>query len=90
MGYSCWGTENDAWENASESDWIEADFDVHYCPGCYSYDDNDNLIVKELAEIRGEEKKEEARSFIVCDCDQPEIEDNNLCKRCGGYNRNGF
>lgn len=37
-----------------------------------------------------EAKKEEDESFIVCDCDRPEIEDNNLCKRCGGYDRNGF
>jgi hypothetical protein len=58
-GYSCWGDVNDAWENASESDWIEADFDVHYCPNCYSYDDNDNLIIKSIPP--SEEKKEEAK-----------------------------
>ena len=44
-GYTAWGDFNDAWENASDSDWMGADFDTHYCPNCYHYDDNDNLII---------------------------------------------
>jgi len=56
-GYSCWGDFNDAWENASEVNWISEDRDIHYCPDCYSYDDNDNLIVKKIHP--SEEKKEE-------------------------------
>jgi hypothetical protein len=48
MGYSCWGSLSDAWEYASESGWIHGDdFDTHYCPDCYSYDDNDNLVLNE-------------------------------------------
>ena len=47
-GYSCWGDFNDAWENASDSDWMRNDDDVHYCPACHSYDDNDILILKEI------------------------------------------
>lgn len=50
----------------------------------------DNLIPASGKTQIKEQEKEEDKSFIVCDCDSPEIEDNNLCKRCGGYNRNGF
>jgi len=45
-GCSCWGDFDDAWENASDSNWIYGDdFDTHYCPECYSYNDEDKLIV---------------------------------------------
>lgn len=44
--YSCWNDESAAVEMATESDWIK-DGDKHYCPKCYSYDDEDNLILKE-------------------------------------------
>lgn len=42
--YSCWNDENNAKENASNSDWLI--HDKHYCPDCYDYDDNDELIIK--------------------------------------------
>jgi len=51
MGYCAWGAESDAWEIASESGWITEDFDTHYCPNCYSYDDNDNLVLKEVKKV---------------------------------------
>ena len=47
-GYSCWGDFNDAWEGASESNWITEDHVNHYCPSCYSYDDNDILVLKPI------------------------------------------
>ena len=31
------------WEHASEDNWIEHK-GKHYCPACWCYDDNDNLI----------------------------------------------
>lgn len=43
--YSCWSDESFAWDVASDSSWIEEQ-DKHYCPDCYFYDDNDNLIIK--------------------------------------------
>jgi hypothetical protein len=43
--YSFWSDENYALENATDSEWIKDD-KKHYCPDCYSYDDNDNLIIK--------------------------------------------
>jgi len=51
----CEGTEYSAWDEADfvtqiagESDWhIEGD--THYCPDCFSFDDEDNLVIKELA-----------------------------------------
>jgi hypothetical protein len=42
--YSCWSEINFAVENAKDCDWIEED-DKHYCPKCYSYDDEDNLVI---------------------------------------------
>lgn len=45
MGYSCWGSFADAWEYASESEWIREEGEKQYCPECYSYDDNDELVL---------------------------------------------
>jgi len=44
-GYSAWNYEHAAMEYASEEGWLKED-DKHYCPDCYEYDDNDNLIIK--------------------------------------------
>lgn len=44
--YSCWNDENYAEENAMESDWHRQE-DKHYCPDCYTYDDDDNFILVE-------------------------------------------
>jgi len=32
-------------ENAMESEWLK-EGDKHYCPDCFSYDDEDKLIIK--------------------------------------------
>ena len=45
--YSCWNDEVYAWENADESDWIKLN-EKHYCPNCWAYDDNDNIIIKKF------------------------------------------
>lgn len=37
--------ENLAQENALKADWIK-NRDDHFCPDCWSYDGNDNLIIK--------------------------------------------
>ena len=42
--YSCWNDAHFAQEIAMEADWIK-EGDKHYCPDCFSYDDNDNLII---------------------------------------------
>lgn len=42
--YSCWDDSDFAIENAMNSDWI-AEYGKHYCTECYSYDDNDALII---------------------------------------------
>lgn len=44
--YSGWDDEDYNYEIANESDWIE-ESNEWYCPDCYSYDDNDNLIINE-------------------------------------------
>ncbi len=45
--YSAWGDKNSALEDAINGDWIEEGH-KHYCPNCFSYDDNDNLILKKI------------------------------------------
>lgn len=40
-----YGDENITQETALESDWIK-NRDNHFCPECWSYDDQDNLIIK--------------------------------------------
>lgn len=42
--YSCWNDENHAKEVAMNAGWINED-DNDYCPDCYSYDDDNNLII---------------------------------------------
>ena len=46
QGYCAWDCEDGAVSNATDSDWIETDTDTHYCPDCYSYDEDDNLVIK--------------------------------------------
>lgn len=43
--YSCWNDPEAALTIAKEGDFIEHE-GKHYCPDCYSYDDNDVLIIK--------------------------------------------
>ena len=42
---SCWGDEGYAEDCAMEADWIQEDGN-HYCPDCFEYDDEDNLVIK--------------------------------------------
>lgn len=43
--YSCFSTKEMAEDEAMEIGWLR-DNDKHYCTDCYSYDDDDNLIIK--------------------------------------------
>ena len=49
--YSCWGDESCAEDVAMDCDYIK-EGDSHYCPECYSYDDNDNLILKSSNDVK--------------------------------------
>jgi hypothetical protein len=44
--YSCWNDKGFAEDMAMDADWIKED-DKHYCPKCFSYDDEDNLVIGE-------------------------------------------
>lgn len=44
--YSCWNDKGYAQEIAMESEWIKEGGE-HYCPKCYTYDDEDNLIINQ-------------------------------------------
>ena len=44
-GHTVFFDKSDAEEGASESEW-HCDGDKHYCPNCYSMDDNDVITVK--------------------------------------------
>jgi len=43
--YSAWGHAGYVEEMADEDNWHKED-DKHYCPDCYSWDDDDNLVLK--------------------------------------------
>ena len=43
--WSCWNDEVTADDVAMNMDWFSDD-DKHYCTDCYSYGDNDELILK--------------------------------------------
>jgi ribosomal protein L37E len=40
----CWNDKGFVEDDAMNYDWIKQD-DKHYCADCYSYDDDDNLII---------------------------------------------
>ena len=42
--YSAWNDKRYAEEVAMESDWIKEN-DKNYCPDCFTYDDDDNLLI---------------------------------------------
>lgn len=44
--FSCWGDDAYAIQDAEDNDWIENKGN-HYCPDCYSYNDNDELVINE-------------------------------------------
>lgn len=44
MEYSCWNDESSAKDIAIDSGWLIDDGN-HYCDYCFSYDDNDTLVI---------------------------------------------
>ena len=42
--YSAWNDAGYAEDIASYANWVKVD-EYHYCPKCYTYDDDDNLVV---------------------------------------------
>lgn len=49
--YSCWSDDTFARDCAMEDDWI-TEGDKHYCPQCYSYNDNDELELKPVNQLK--------------------------------------
>ena len=45
--YSAWNDKRYAEEVAMEADWIKEN-DKHYCPDCFTHDDDDNLLIKSI------------------------------------------
>lgn len=45
--YSAWNEKTFAEDIAMEADWIKEN-DNHYCPDCFTYDDDDNLLIKSI------------------------------------------
>ncbi len=45
--YSAWNEKIFAEDIAMEADWIKEN-DNHYCPDCFTYDDDDNLLIKSI------------------------------------------
>jgi len=50
--FSCWNDDLTAHELAMEENWIKEE-SKHYCPDCYDYDDNDNLVINESRKKEG-------------------------------------
>ena len=45
--YSCWNDKEYLKDIAREDLWlVDTVDDAHYCPDCYEYDEEDNLIIK--------------------------------------------
>lgn len=49
--YSCYGDKEQVREIISEMGWHETDYknpltSKHYCPECFTHDDNDNLVIQ--------------------------------------------
>ena len=49
--YSCWGDELYAEDIAIEAGYLKED-DEHYCQDCFSYDENDKLVIKHANQIK--------------------------------------
>ncbi len=45
--YSCWGDSDYAKDVAIEADWAN-EGDLFYCPKCFSYDDEDNIVINPI------------------------------------------
>lgn len=43
-GISYWSDKEYALTNVEDADWLQ-NFKNHYCPDCYSFDDDDNLLI---------------------------------------------
>ena len=43
-GWAAMNDRNGIWELMDNDDWIEDD-GKHYCPDCFTHDDEDNLII---------------------------------------------
>jgi hypothetical protein len=50
--YSCLNDKTYALDVAMESNWEKVD-DSHYCPLCYSYDDDDEIVIDKSREGAG-------------------------------------
>ena len=44
-GYSGWDDKDYVLDVARESDW-HTEEDSQYCPDCFTYDDDDNIVIK--------------------------------------------
>lgn len=45
--YAGWDDVDYVWDTADEENWIKDEDNpgTHYCPDCYEYDDDDNLVI---------------------------------------------
>lgn len=55
-GFTCYTDDPDGsliWGDASASDWLKVG-DKHYCPDCWNWNDDDNIITKDGKKFNGE------------------------------------
>lgn len=51
-GFCAWTDHGLAQESADKDGWHSTEDGKHYCPKCFTIDDNDNLILKQLKEMK--------------------------------------
>lgn len=74
-GFCAWSDEVGARESACESGWYE-DGGNYYCPYCYSFDDDDNLVLKDMTKCGVNAGKNVTKSHVN--------DDKNVTKTEGG------
>jgi len=87
--YSCWNCENGAQDVAMEAGYLKEE-DKHYCPDCFEYDDDDNLIIKvnplntytvEMWYRYGDNQKEFMQRNILAESPEKALELASLIRR---------
>ena len=77
--YSCWNDDLSAEDNANESDWFrgctktkEGKDGQHFCPECFSHDDDENFIIDKSRKNKYALKEAEVK--FGCQFENPQID----------------
>ena len=85
--YASWNESSYVEEIAVEDGWL-CDDEHHYCPECYEFDDEDNLVVKEAEPARTTTKEQSIIANVsvsVCQSPQHQAMLIGLVDRCQDF-----